>query len=90
MLESRVQLGLTYYSLGQTLEAIQEWEGVIERDAGRKDANMYLRLVQTRAESELPSNASAGWATVPLDSAENASNLYSSSISRPPGAPTNE
>ena len=46
MLDSQVQLGLTYYSMGRTPEAIAEWDAVLERDPSRDDARMYLRLVR--------------------------------------------
>lgn len=46
-LESAVQLGLTYYTLGRTPQARAEWESVLEQDATRDDARMYLRMVRT-------------------------------------------
>lgn len=46
MLDSQIQLGLTYYSMGRTPEAVREWEAVLERDASRDEARMYLRLVR--------------------------------------------
>ena len=54
MLESHVQLGLTYYSIGRTPDAIREWEAVLEREPSREDAQMYLRLVSgtSRLEEE--------------------------------------
>ncbi len=45
-LESAVQLGLTYYTLGRTPQALAEWESVLQRDPSREDAQMYLRMVQ--------------------------------------------
>ena len=45
LLESQVQLGLTYYSMGRTPEAIDEWNSVLEKDPSRDEARMYLRLV---------------------------------------------
>lgn len=46
MLSSQIQLGLTYYSMGRTPEAIAEWEAVLEKDPSRDEARMYLRLVR--------------------------------------------
>ena len=46
MLDSQIQLGLTYYSMGRTPEAIGEWQAVLEKDSGREEARMYLRLVR--------------------------------------------
>ena len=46
-LESAVQLGLTYYTLGRTPQAVAEWESVLEQDPSRDDARMYLRMVQS-------------------------------------------
>ncbi|MEM7413637.1 MAG: tetratricopeptide repeat protein [Myxococcota bacterium] len=44
-LDAIVQTGVTLYTLGRTDEAIREWRGVLERDAERADARMYLRMV---------------------------------------------
>jgi tetratricopeptide (TPR) repeat protein len=44
--EAAVQAGVTLYTLGRSEEAIREWQGVLERDPGRGDARMYIRLVQ--------------------------------------------
>jgi tetratricopeptide (TPR) repeat protein len=49
MLDSQIQLGLTYYSMGRTPEAIAEWEAVLEKDPSRDEARMYLRLVRGAA-----------------------------------------
>ena len=46
MLESQIQLGLTYYSIGRTPDAIREWDAVLEKDPSRDEARMYLRLVR--------------------------------------------
>jgi cytochrome c-type biogenesis protein CcmH/NrfG len=40
-----VQLGLTYWSLGRTEQAIAEWQRVLSAEPERADARMYLRLV---------------------------------------------
>jgi len=45
LLDSQIQLGLTYYSMGRTPDAIREWDAVLEKDPGRDEARMYLRLV---------------------------------------------
>jgi tetratricopeptide (TPR) repeat protein len=45
-LAASVQLGVTYYSLGRADEAQREWQKVLSRDASRKDARWYLRLVR--------------------------------------------
>ena len=45
LLEARVQLGLTYYTLGRTPEAVALWQDTLLRDASRQDAKMYLRMV---------------------------------------------
>lgn len=47
LLEAGVQLGLTFFSLGQTQRAIDEWQAVLERDASRDDARTYIRMVRT-------------------------------------------
>lgn len=49
-LDAAVQTGLTLYTLGRTEEAIAEWRGVLERDRGREDARMYLRMVARTGE----------------------------------------
>ena len=43
--EAAVQLGLTYWSLGRSEQAIAEWGRVLEAEPERADARMYLRLV---------------------------------------------
>ena len=44
-LEAKVQLGLTYYSLGRIEQARAEWNEVLEIDPSRDEARMYLRMV---------------------------------------------
>ena len=67
MLETQIQLGLTYYSLGRTPEAIREWEAVRERDPGREEALMYLRLVWGGDRTPEPAASQGeGWTTRPL------------------------
>lgn len=51
-LDSTVQLGLTLYTLGRAGEAVEQWNSVLQRDSGRADARMYLRLVRTRSASD--------------------------------------
>ena len=73
MLESQIQLGLTYYCLGRTPEAIREWEAVREYDPGRKDALMYLRLVWGREGTPEPADSQGeGWSTRPLSGVRDA------------------
>ena len=70
MLESRVQLGLTYYSLGRTPAAVAEWGAVLERDPGCDDARMYLRLVRDPKDTAKERVASANpnrWSTVVME-----------------------
>ncbi len=45
LLDAAVQTGLTLYTLGRGDEAIAQWRAVLERDRGREDARMYLRMV---------------------------------------------
>ncbi len=45
-LDSAVQLGLTSWTLGRAEEALQLWADVLARDAERRDARMYQRLVR--------------------------------------------
>ncbi len=46
LLAARVQLGLTYYTLGRGPDAIGIWSEVLRADPSRRDALMYLRMVQ--------------------------------------------
>jgi len=48
LLDSQVQLGLTWYTMGRTADAVAEWEAVLEKDPSRDEARMYLRLVRGR------------------------------------------
>jgi tetratricopeptide (TPR) repeat protein len=52
MLEAQVQLGLTCYSLGRIGDARRLWSEVLERQPGRSDAEMYLRMISTEAAPE--------------------------------------
>ena len=45
LLGARVQLGLTYYTLGRTPDARREWEAVLGEDPSNQSARMYLRMV---------------------------------------------
>ncbi|NNL86886.1 MAG: tetratricopeptide repeat protein [Myxococcales bacterium] len=47
--EARVQLGLTYYTLGRLPEAIAAWRTVAAAEPAREDARMYLRMVRETA-----------------------------------------
>lgn len=69
LLESQIQLGLTYYSMGRTPQAIAEWNAVLEKDPSRDAARMYLRLVggagrgvasSARSMQNRPPEAAAG------------------------------
>ncbi len=48
LLDAAVQLGLTYFTLGQTERALSEWNAVLECDPSRDDARMYIRMVRGR------------------------------------------
>jgi tetratricopeptide (TPR) repeat protein len=52
-LEAQVQLGLTYYTLGRTQDAVDQWAQTLERDPSREDARMYGRLVRAGRTSEI-------------------------------------
>ena len=43
---AQIQLGLTYYTMGRTPEAVELWNEVLRRDPSERDALMYLRMVQ--------------------------------------------
>jgi predicted Zn-dependent protease len=45
MTDSRVQLGLTYYSLGRPQEAARQWEDAAAAEPGRSDIRLYQRLL---------------------------------------------
>ena len=47
LLGARVQLGLTYYTLGRTPDARREWNTVLREDPSNRNARMYLRMVTT-------------------------------------------
>ena len=51
LLDSQIQLGLTYYSMGRTPDAVCEWNSVLEKDPSRDEARMYLRLVSGKRET---------------------------------------
>ena len=87
LLDSQIQLGLTYYSMGRTPEAVEEWNAVLERDPSRDEARMYLRLVRgvTRRVSRSATGAadeSARSASSPSSSAPETSSEPSVGISK--------
>ncbi len=47
-LDATVQAGLTLYTLGRAEDARREWKTVLQQEPGRRDAQMYLRLVRSR------------------------------------------
>lgn len=54
LLDSQIQLGLTWYTMGRTTDAIAEWNAVLEKDPSRDEARMYLRLVRGRGRGATP------------------------------------
>lgn len=48
LLDSQIQLGLTWHAMGRTADAVAEWEAVLQKDPSRDEARMYLRLVRGR------------------------------------------
>lgn len=45
-LEAQVQLGVTYYMLGRSQDALEQWRAVLAQDPSREDARMFGRLVE--------------------------------------------
>ena len=43
----RVLLGLVRYSLGHVIEAVEEWERVLEKEPENENAKAYLKLART-------------------------------------------
>lgn len=52
-LAAKVQLGVTYYTLGRTPEARTTWNEVLAHDPAREDARMYLRMVDALDEENV-------------------------------------
>lgn len=52
LLQAQIQLGLTYYTLGRAPDAIGIWSEVLRADPSRRDALMYLRMVQGAAKKK--------------------------------------
>jgi tetratricopeptide (TPR) repeat protein len=50
MLHAQIQLGLTYYTLGRSGDALERWNAVLEQDPSREEARMYIRLVSKAHE----------------------------------------
>jgi tetratricopeptide (TPR) repeat protein len=50
-LDAGVQIGLVLYALGRSEEAVREWQAVLAREPGRRDAVMYLRMLGAAATS---------------------------------------
>jgi tetratricopeptide (TPR) repeat protein len=47
LVESRIQLGLTWYSLGRAEEARAEWDLAAAEQPDREDVKLYRRLLET-------------------------------------------
>ena len=47
-LDAAVQMGVTYYSMGRSEEAVKLWREVLDREPRREDARMYLRMLRQR------------------------------------------
>jgi tetratricopeptide (TPR) repeat protein len=58
LVEAGVQLGLTFFSLGQTARAVDEWRAVLERNPARDDARTYIRMVHALEERAQDAKAS--------------------------------
>ena len=57
-LNARVQLGITYFTMGQPERARTEWMKVITKDPNNKLASMYLNLLKKRIQSRKIKNPS--------------------------------
>jgi hypothetical protein len=68
-LDASVQRGVTLYSLGRSAEAVAQWSEVLERDPGRGDARMYLRLVSRDATEPAPAPGSVSEGGPPPETA---------------------
>jgi len=76
LVASRLQQGLTWYGLGRLDEARRAWREVLALDPTRREAAMYLRLIDGADDSSaatvggrgLPPSALAptAWSTIPL------------------------
>lgn len=47
-----IQLGLLFYSQGRVLDAIREWEVVLNRDPQNQEAQMYLKMAQQATQTK--------------------------------------
>ena len=70
LLDSQVQLGVTWYTMGRTADAIAEWDAVLEKDPSRDEARMYLRLVRGRAREVSSETTRANDTANPLHDTE--------------------
>ncbi|HLB59703.1 MAG TPA: tetratricopeptide repeat protein [Bdellovibrionota bacterium] len=52
-LPARIQLGLLFYSNGKILDAIKEWETVLDRDSSHQEAQMYLRMARQASVTQI-------------------------------------
>lgn len=49
----RIKLGLTYYAKGQMIEALREWEHILDFDPQHPEALMYLEMAQRATTTTL-------------------------------------
>ncbi|MBF0314971.1 MAG: tetratricopeptide repeat protein [Oligoflexia bacterium] len=52
-LPARTALGILYYGNGQVVEAQSEWQKVLSKDPGNKEAAMYLHLSSNATETKI-------------------------------------
>ena len=53
---ARINLGVTYYSLGRRFDALAEWHEVLKTDPENKSAKLYIRMVDD-ANPPMPGSA---------------------------------
>ena len=73
LVETRIQLGLTYYSLGRADEALAEWDRAAAGAPEREDVNVYRRMLRRDADEDAASAASAASAAAASPAASAAS-----------------
>ena len=54
-LDAGIQLGVHYYGHGQIIEAQREWQAVLAKGPGHKEAMAYLEMAENAKETKIES-----------------------------------
>ena len=59
-LPARVNLGLTYYTMGRRVDALSEWQQILSLEPTNRSAAMYIAMVSHMPDPPATGNADRG------------------------------